>query len=77
MKKQKNIFRRIFSFYAEGFRTMTWGRELWVIIIIKLFIMFGILKVLFFPNFLNQKFSTEKEKGNYVIERLTNPLKEE
>lgn len=33
---------------------MTLGKTLWLIIGIKLFIMFAILKVFFFPNFLRQ-----------------------
>ena len=37
---------------------MTLGKTLWLIIGIKLFIMFAILKVFFFPNFLKQ--NTEK-----------------
>jgi hypothetical protein len=51
---------------------MTWGRKLWLIIIIKLVIMFGVLKLFFFPNELNSKFDSDEEKGNYVIEQLTN-----
>ena len=63
---------RIFRFYYEGFKNMSVSnRKLWVIILIKLFIMFAILKVFFFPDFLNKKFDTEKEKGDYVIEQLT------
>ncbi len=50
---------------------MTVGKKLWTIIIIKLFIMFVILKLFFFKNFLNEKFETDKEKGDYVIEQLT------
>jgi hypothetical protein len=60
-----------FSMYVEGFRNMTWGKTLWVIIILKLFIMFAILKVFFFPNYLGSRFDTEEEKGEYVIEQLT------
>lgn len=52
---------------------MTVGKRLWLIIIIKLFIMFAILKIFFFKNFLNYKFDTDEEKGNYVIEQLTKP----
>lgn len=48
------------------------GVKLWIIIAIKLFIMFAILKLFFFPDFLNSKFDTEKEKGDYVIETITN-----
>ena len=68
---KKSIFQKIFSFYYEGFKSMTWGRKLWIIIFIKLFIMFAILKLFFFPNFLNSKFDSDKEKGDYVIEQLT------
>jgi len=52
---------------------MTVGRRLWIIIIIKLFIMFAILKIFFFKDFLNTKFESEEEKADYVIEQLTKP----
>lgn len=71
--KRKNIFTRIFLFYYEGFKSMTVGKRLWAIIIIKLFIMFVILKLFFFKNFLNDKFETDEEKSEYVLEQLTNP----
>ncbi len=32
--------------------------------------MFAVLKIFFFPDFLNSKFQTEEEKSNYVIEQL-------
>lgn len=54
------------SMYIEGFKKMTWGKSLWIIIFIKLFIMFAILKVFFFPNFLGSRFDTDKEKSEYV-----------
>lgn len=50
---------------------MTYGKKLWFIILLKLFVMFFIFKLFFFKNFLNSKFDTDKEKGNYVIEQLT------
>jgi hypothetical protein len=46
------------------------NRKLWVIILIKLFIMFAILKIFFFPDFLNSKYKADKEKSDYVIEQL-------
>ena len=70
--ERKNIFHRIFFFYYEGFRGMTWGRKLWIIILIKLFIMFAILRVFFFQDFLGSRFSSDKEKSEYVIDELTN-----
>jgi hypothetical protein len=60
----------------EGFRSMTLGKTLWLIIIIKLFIMFCILKPFFFPSHLGQ-FEEESEKQEYVsgelIERAITP----
>ena len=60
----------IFRFYYEGFKSMTIGKTLWMIILIKLFVMFVIFKLFFFKNFLNSNFETEEEKSNYVIEQL-------
>ena len=59
---------RIWTFYRDGFREMTLGRTLWAIILIKLFIMFFILKLFFFPSFLKEK--TPQEKQQYVVEEL-------
>ncbi len=44
--------KKIYRFYAEGFKQMTVGKKLWMIIIIKLIILFLILKVFFFPDFI-------------------------
>jgi len=60
----------IFYFYYDGFRSMNVGKKLWLIILIKLFVMFAILKLFFFQNFLSSKFSTDEQKGDYVIEQL-------
>lgn len=68
---KKNIFYRIFMFYYDGFKSMTVGKKLWTIILIKLFILFAILKLFFFPDILKSKFSNDKERGDYVIEQLS------
>ncbi|MDR0537851.1 MAG: DUF4492 domain-containing protein [Tannerellaceae bacterium] len=74
--KNETIPMRVIKFYAEGFRSMTIGRTLWLIIIIKLMIMFCILKPIFFPRFLGQ-FKDETLKQEYVsdelIKRAINP----
>ena len=54
-----------------------WGKKLWIIIIIKLFIMFGILRLFFFPDLLKQNFSTDKQRSDFVIEQLTNQNKQQ
>jgi len=66
-----NLIKKVFRFYYEGFKSMTIGKTLWVIILIKLFVMFAILKVFFFPNILKQNFKTDEERSKYVIEQLT------
>jgi len=68
---KRNIVVRIFYFYLEGFRSMTLGKTLWAIILIKIFILFFILKLFFFPNFLGKQ-KTEEQKQNYVGNELIN-----
>lgn len=63
------VFRKVFNFYLEGFRGMTLGRTLWAIILLKIFIMFAILKVFFFPDLLSGK--SDEERARIVIEELT------
>ena len=68
--KKRGFWYRAFDLYYDGFRNMTLGKTLWAIILIKLFIMFAILKVFFFPNFLK----TYTEKGGeaeFVSQELT------
>jgi hypothetical protein len=48
---------------------MTLGRTLWAVVLLKLLIMFGILKLFFFPDTLGG-FENERQKGDYVIERM-------
>lgn len=49
-----------------------WGRRVWLIILIKLFIMFAILKIFFFTDFLGSKYDNDKEKSEYVLDQLIN-----
>lgn len=67
-----NILKRVFSFYYEGFKNMTWGKSVWIIILIKVFVIFFILKIFFFPNILNKEFNSDEERGQHVLENLTN-----
>ena len=51
---KNNFFNKVFHLYYDGFRSMTLGKTLWAIILIKLFNIFAVLKVFFFPNFLKE-----------------------
>ncbi len=71
MKNGKgNPLKRVWEFYSDGLQNMTVGKRLWAIILVKLFILFIILRLLFFPDFLKSKYKTEKERGEYVREHL-------
>lgn len=67
----KQIVYNIWRFYIDGFRSMTLGRTLWLIIVIKLFIMFFILRLFFFPNYLNNA-AVGADKDDYVSNELIN-----
>jgi len=72
-KKSSSIAAKVFSFYYEGFRTMSeWGKKVWIIILIKLFIIFAILKIFFFPDLLKKNFDSDAQRSEYVLEQLTN-----
>ena len=68
-----SLLNRIFRFYYEGFTTMSWwGKRIWVILLIKLFIIFLILKVFFFPDFLKKNYRTDEQRSEHVLEQLIN-----
>lgn len=57
---KKTVLARVWHFYRDGFREMTWGRTLWVIILVKLFILFAVLRVFFFRPVLSGLDAEEK-----------------
>ena len=65
----KHLFLNIWQFYRDGFRSMKLGRTLWLIILIKLFVMFFILRLFFFPDFLKQETGGGRQDG-YVSREL-------
>jgi hypothetical protein len=74
MKPLLHAIRSIIRFYSGGFRNMPlWGRQVWIIILIKLFIMFAILKLFLFPDFLRKSYDTDEQRSVYVLEQLTKP----
>lgn len=75
--QKSNFLLRIYRFYIDGFRNMTVGRTLWKVIFIKLIVMFAVLKLFFFPNFLNTNFSTDTERADYVFKEITQAAQSE
>ena len=68
LNKNSFIF-KIFDLYYDGFRSMRLGKTLWAIILIKLFIIFVVLKLFFFPNFLKQH--ANGDEAGFVATELT------
>ena len=57
--------------YVDGFRQMTVGRKLWLLIIIKLAILFLVFRLFFFPDILQENYSTDAERAEAVRTALT------
>lgn len=70
MATKVGIFTRIWRFYRDGFRSMTLGRTLWAIILIKVAILFLVLKIFFFPSVLGGM--TDQQKADAVSRELIN-----
>lgn len=68
MKGLADRLRPIWEFYRDGFRNMTWGRPLVWLILLKLFILFAILRVFFFKPAMAGM--SEGQKSEVVGERL-------
>ena len=66
--RKDNFLYRVYDLYVDGFRHMRLGKTLWAIILIKLFIIFVILKIFFFPNFLKQH--AEGDEPGFVANEL-------
>lgn len=62
------MLKRTWMLYYDGFRGMTLGRTLWAVVIIKLFIIFFILKVFFFPDYIKE--NAKDNEAEFVAREL-------
>ena len=79
MKTFIRFLHQAYHLYYDGFRSMTLGKTLWTVILIKLIIIFAVLKVFFFPNFIHSKVDKgqEPEFVSEQVLRLSPPLSQE
>ena len=68
----KSTILNIWNFYRDGFKNMTWGRPLWVLIFLKVIILFAVLRAFFFEPVLAGK--TEEQKIEQVGNQLYKPI---
>ena len=73
--KKNSFLHQVYHLYYDGFRQMTLGRTLWLIIGVKLFIIFFLLKIFFFPDFIGQNAETGQE-AEFVANELEKRLKD-
>ncbi|MBQ9666825.1 MAG: DUF4492 domain-containing protein [Bacteroidaceae bacterium] len=67
--QKTNFWYRVFDLYYDGFRNMRLGKTLWAVILIKLFIIFVVLKMFFFPNFLKEH-AEQGQESEFVATEL-------
>lgn len=65
------FLKKIGNFYVQGFRNMTLGKTLWGLIVIKLLVIFVLLKMLIFSDNFDARFATDSEKSDFVLMNLT------
>ena len=64
MGRLKDITVSVWHFYRDGFRNMTWGRPLVWLILLKVFILFAVLRVFFFKPAMSGM--TEEQKTKFT-----------
>ena len=66
------IIKRAFYLYINSFREMTLGRAVWLIILIKLFILFALLRLIFFSSCVSENSEKVKQADYVVLEKSQN-----
>ncbi len=61
----------IYRFYRDGFRSMELGQTLWKVVLLKLFILFAVIKFFFFPDILRTRFATDRQRADHVLQTIT------
>ncbi|WP_456433053.1 DUF4492 domain-containing protein [Nitratifractor sp.] len=69
--KIRSLPRKIFDFYQEGFASMRLGKKLWLIVAVKLFVLYVVIKLLFFPDVMQEQFSNDTQRSDFVLRQLT------
>lgn len=76
MNTGNNLILRVLRFYCDGFRNMRIGKTLWLVLLIKLFVIFFVLRLFFMPDYLKQN-APEDGEAQYVSEQLQVRMNEE
>lgn len=69
--RKDSFFYRVFDLYYDGFRHMRLGRTLWAVILVKLTVIFLVLKLFFFPNYIGEH-AAKGEEADFVASQMLN-----
>jgi len=70
MVSKMKFFKLLINIYIDAFKHGL-SRKLFLLIAVKMFILFAILKLFFFHDYLDEKFKNDDiKKGQYVFENL-------
>lgn len=67
---RRNPIVKIWRFYRDGFRSMTVGRWLWAMILVKVAILFFVFKLFFFPDILQENYDNDADRAAAVRSSL-------
>lgn len=67
MNRKTPLLKRVFLFYKDGFSNMTVGRSLWLLILIKLAVIFLVLKLFFFHDFVGEKSESSGASPDNIV----------
>ena len=67
--QHRSFIYKVYDLYRDGFRYMRLGKTLWLIVLVKLFVIFVVLKLFFLPNFIGQH-AKEGEEDAFVATQL-------
>ncbi|MCX6226205.1 MAG: DUF4492 domain-containing protein [Bacteroidia bacterium] len=71
-KSDRPVIYKVWRFYIDGFKDLSlWGRSVWIIILIKLLILFVIFRLFLMPDVLKKNFKTDQQRSRHVLENLT------
>lgn len=70
-QRHRTLMGRVVDLYVDGFRNMTVGRTLWVLIILKIILLVFIFKLIFFPDLLQRDYDTDADRAQAVRSSLT------
>ncbi len=66
-----SFLKKTYEMYRDGFKSMTVGRTLWLVILIKVAVIFLVIKLFFFPDILKRDYDTDAERSQAVRSALT------